>query len=276
MYSTLMVHLDLDDDNVRLLNITGDLAERFDADVIGIAACQTAMLIIGDGVGSAEIVDRDQARIKKKIGDAENAFREALQHRSPHLEWRSTESFGAPTEYIARQMRSADLLITGVNCRGSWLDPTRRVDTGGLVMQAGRPILIVPKAARQLLAKTILVGWKDTRETRRAVSDALPFLKTAKRVIVVEVVANERTIGEGRENVKDVAGWLERHDIPAEPLALSADDAFAPALGVIAHKEGADLIVAGAYGHTRLREWVLGGVTRNLLLDTNLCSLLSH
>ncbi|MGA9420797.1 MAG: universal stress protein [Rhodanobacteraceae bacterium] len=276
MYSTLMVHLEPDNDNASLLNITGDLAERFDADVIGIAACQTAMLVIGDGVGSAAFVERDQAEIKKKMGRTEKAFHEALQHRSPHLEWRSTETYGAPTEYIVRQMRSADLLITGVNHRGSWLDPTWRVDTGDLVMQAGRPVLIVPSVARHLLARTILVAWKDTRETRRALSDALPLLKTAKRAIVVEVVTSEEAIAEGRKNVQDVADWLERHDVSAEPLVRSADDEVAPPLGLIAQQEGADLVVAGAYGHTRLREWVLGGVTRNLLSDTNLCSLLSH
>lgn len=276
MYSTLMVNLELDKDNAVLLGITGDLAERFDADVVGIVASKPFSPMVGDGIVSAEVVGRDRAMIEAQIKDAEERFRTALQSRSPGLKWRSQLAYDAPAGYIAQQMRSADLLITGVGDRGSWLDPARHADTADLVMQIGRPTLIVPARARKLLAENILVGWKDTRETRRAVSDALPFLRTAKRVVVVEVVADDNVIPEGLKNTEEVCDWLERHDIAAKALALSADDKHAVPLDVIAEEEGADLIVVGAYGHSRMHEWMLGGVTRDRLENSDRCSLLSH
>ncbi len=276
MYSTLMVHLQLGKDNTALLDITGDLAERFDTDVIGIVACQPLSIVAGDDFVSPAAIDQDRNEITTQFKAAEDEFRNALQHRSRQLEWRSMLTYGAPTEYLALQMRSADLLITGVDYRGSWLDPTWRVDTADLIMQVGRPVLVVPARVQKLWARDILVGWKDTRETRRAVADALPFLMAAKRVVVVEFVANSGAIAAGCKNAQDVSDWLERHDVSAESLALVAEDDYAAALDAIAQKEGADLVVAGAYGHTRLHEWVLGGVTRDLLLQAERCSLLSH
>lgn len=275
MYSTLMVHLELDKDNTALLNITGDLAERFDADVVGIAARQPLPSVVGDGILSGEIIERDRAELAAQAKVVEARFRAALKNRSHGLEWRSELAYDAPTEYIVQQMRSADLLITGVDFRGTWLDAAWHVDTADLIMQLGRPVLVVPENVRNLAAENILVGWKDTRETRRAVSDALPFLKTAKRVVVAEVVADNSGVPDARRNTREVCEWLERHDIAAEPLAVDRGDYVAP-IDEIAQKEGADLIVAGAYGHNRFHEWVLGGVTRDLLQNSNLCSLLSH
>ncbi|MGA9341332.1 MAG: universal stress protein [Rhodanobacteraceae bacterium] len=276
MYSTLMVHLDLDKDNANLLDITGDLAERFDADVVGIVACQPVSVLVGDGFISTDVVEQERAQLTVQIEAAEKAFRAALEHRSRHLKWRSMLTYGPPTDYIVKQMRSADLLVTGVEYRGSWLDPSWHVDTADLIMQAGRPVLVVPERTRQLLARNILVGWKDSRETRRAVSDALPFLMAAERVVVVEVVADEAGIPDARANANDVCAWLERHDVLAQPLASATGDEYVVPLDEIARKEGADLIVAGAYGHSRLHEWVLGGVTRDLLLDSSRCFLLAH
>lgn len=275
MYSTLMVHLEMDKDNSAILGITGDLAERFDADVMGIVACQPMATVVGDGILSGEVIERDRADLAAQAKAVEASFRAALKHRSRGLEWRSQLNYDAPTEYIVQQMRGADLLVTGVDFRGSWLDATWHVDTADLVMQIGRPTLIVPAQARKLVANNILVGWKDTRETRRAVSDALPFLRTAKRIVVAEVVADDDGIPDGRRHTREVCDWLGRHDIEAEPIAVVADDDVAP-LDALARREGADLIVAGAYGHTRFHEWALGGVTRDLLRDSGRCSLLSH
>lgn len=275
MYSTLMVHLYRDQDNAALLDITADLAERFNADVVGIVAYQP-ILVAGNDALPASVIEHDRAEIVAQMEAAEKEFRAALQHGSRRLEWRSKLTYGAPTAYIVEQLRSADLLITGVDHRASWLDPTPRVDTADLVLQAGRPVLVVPAQTRQLVADNILVGWKDTGETRRAVSDALPFLRMAKRVVVAEVVANDAVMLEARQNTADVCSWLMKHKISAEPLVLAADDKYGFSLDAIAEDQGADLIVAGGYGHSRLRQWVLGGVTRDLLKHAERCALLSH
>jgi nucleotide-binding universal stress UspA family protein len=104
--------------------------------------------------------------------------------------------------------------------------------------------------------------------SRRAVAGA-------KRVTVVEI-APEEDLASARTHLEDVVGWLKRHDILAKPLASVAKRDDARQLDAIARELGADLVVAGAYGHSRMREWVLGGVTRDLLLGADRCSLVSH
>jgi nucleotide-binding universal stress UspA family protein len=121
----------------------------------------------------------------------------------------------------------------------------------------------------------VLIGWKDTREARRATLDALPILRKAARVTVVEI-ADEKGSLAGRTHLEDVACWLKSHGISAEQFVSPSSGDDAMRLNSIAQGHGVDLIVAGAYGHSRLREFVLGGVTHDLLLCANRCSFVSH
>ena len=269
-----MVHLELGRSNAGLLQIAGDLAERFRADVIGIAACQPMQIVYGDGFISGDIYEQDRQEVEKEMKSAEAEFRSALQTRAATLEWRSTVMFTLLSDYLAREARSADLVITGI-ASGDLFDSSRSVNTGDLVMRAGRPVLVVPSAASKVKLDRVVVGWKDTREARRAVSDALPLLKGASHVAVVEIAVEEE-LAAARTQIEDVAGWLNRHGIKAECLTSPSTGDDATALYAVAQDQGADVIVAGAYGHSRLREWALGGVTRDLLLRANWCSLLSH
>jgi nucleotide-binding universal stress UspA family protein len=273
-YATLMVHLELGHSNAGLLQIAGDLAERFHAGVIGIAACQPVQIVYADGYVSGELFEQDREEIDKETKEAEAEFRNAFQTRVGTLEWRSTVMFGSLSEYLAREARSADLVITGV-AAGDFFDASRRVNTSDLVMRVGRPVLIVPAAADKVTLERVVVGWKDTRETRRAALDALPLLKKAAHVAVVEIAA-EGELAAARAQLEDVVGWLKRHGVVAESIASASTGDDTTRLYAIAQEEGADVIVAGAYGHSRLREWVLGGVTRDLLLRADRCSLLSH
>jgi nucleotide-binding universal stress UspA family protein len=147
---------------------------------------------------------------------------------------------------------------------------------GDLVMQVGRPILIVPAAADKLKLERVVVFWKETREARRAAFDALPLLKKAVNVVVAEIAAEE-DLAAVRTHLEEVVGWLKRHGVVAEVLALPSTGDDATGLNAIAEEQGADIIVAGAYGHGRLREWAFGGVTSDLLLrPQDRCSLVSH
>ena len=273
-YATLMVHLELGRSNAGLLQIAADLAARFHASVIGIAACQPLQVIYGEGFVSGDLYEQDRQELDKEMKAAEAEFRSALQACAATLEWRSAVTFALLSDYLAREARSADLVITGV-ASGDLFDASRSVNSGDLVMRAGRPVLVVPATTGKVKLERILVGWKDTRETRRAVSDALPLLKNAAHVAVVEIAAEDELTA-ARSRLEDVAGWLKRHGIKAECLASPSTGDDATALYAVAQDQGADLIVAGAYGHSRLREWALGGVTRDLLLRANFCSLLSH
>ena len=142
-------------------------------------------------------------------------------------------------------------------------------------MQAGRPVLIVPTDKGDIDLERALVGWKDTRETRRAISDALPVLKQAAHVSLVEVAPDD-LLADARARLEDVAAWLMRHGIRSESLAVSSTGEDSARLQEIAQEQMADVIIAGAYGHSRVREWVLGGVTKDLLLRGDRCALVSH
>jgi nucleotide-binding universal stress UspA family protein len=135
---------------------------------------------------------------------------------------------------------------------------------------------IAPESVASLSPRHVAIAWKDVREARRAVRDALPFLQQAESVMIVEI----SEAGEGDRilrQIKDVVGYLTRRriDVIAErvrPAEVSVTDAL---LRLI-HDENINLVVAGAYGHSRLGEWVFGGVTRDLLAQSPVCCLVSH
>jgi nucleotide-binding universal stress UspA family protein len=121
-----------------------------------------------------------------------------------------------------------------------------------------------------------VIGWKDRREARRAVRDALPLLQDAGRVTIVEI-CNHGEEDAARNHMDDVARYLEHHRISGGPrVILHQNGSGAAALIRVAAEEGADLLVTGAYGHTRLGEWMFGGVTRDLLATSPICCLMSH
>jgi nucleotide-binding universal stress UspA family protein len=277
-YSTLMVHLQVGQPNGPVLLAAADLAERFDAGVIGVAACQPMQLVYSDGYIAGDAFEQDREEKEREVAAAESAFRAAFRDRSNVpgnvLEWRSTITLAPSCAWVVDQARCADLIVTGV-AAADFFDLSRRVDTGELLMQAGRPVLVVPPGAATPSLDHAMVAWKDTRETRRAVLDALPLLQRATRVSVVEAAAKEDMAG-ARQHVADVTAWLGRHGIAADAQAMHRDGDDAGQLDGLAQGRGADLVVAGAYGHSRVREWALGGVTRSLLLHANRCSLLSH
>lgn len=273
-YATLMVQLELGRSNAALLRIVENLAERFHAHVIGIGTCQPMQMVYIDGYVPGEVFQQDNEQRQQEIGQAEAEFRTALQARAGALEWRSSIHSGPLADYVARQARSADLVITGV-ASGTLFDSSRAVNTGDLIMQVGRPVLVVPTIAKQFKLERVVVGWKDTRESRRAVSDALPLLKASGHVTVVEIAAPD-AMAAARKHGEDVVAWLRQHGIQAQSVAQPTTGDDAVGLYTVAQDLGADLIVAGAYGHSRLVEWVLGGVTRDLLLRQDFCALLSH
>jgi nucleotide-binding universal stress UspA family protein len=153
---------------------------------------------------------------------------------------------------LAREARSADIVVTGVTKR-DFFDPSRHVNTVDLVMQLGRPVLIVPGTADKLSLNRAVVAWKDTRESRRAALDALPILKTATHVAVVEIAAEDKQ-SEARGRLADVVAWLKRHGIVAKPIVAAYTGDDATRLAAIAREQDADVVIAGAYGHSRLRE----------------------
>ena len=146
------------------------------------------------------------------------------------------------------------------------------VAAGALLMEVGRPVLVAPPGIERLAAKRVVVAWKDTREARRAVHDALPFLTRADEVLVAVVGPDA-----DREGAEDVAAYLSDHSVAVTThLLRSPEVSAADEILRFAGREEADLVVMGAYGHSRLREWIFGGATRDVLQTTPVCCLMSH
>ena len=274
-YKTLMVHLELDGKNSGLLDIAAVLADRFNAGVIGIAACQPFRILYDEGYTAGDMMVADRAEITREIAAAEAEFRQASKGRVKKVEWRSSITYEPLASYIAEEARAADLIITRPDRGASMLDNTRRVKIGDLALEAGRPLLIVPEGISSLRLYNAFVAWKDEREARRAVADALPLLRLAKNVTVLEA-ASKAAQSRAHDRVVDVARWLEGHDITAEPVTTTLSGSDAADLYSEMIKRGCDFLVAGAYGHSRMGEFVFGGVTRDMLLDPQYCVLLSH
>lgn len=275
-YAKLMVHLELGRSNAALLNVACDLAERAQASVIGIAACQPLMTTaFAGGFISGEAIELDRGEIESEAKEAQAEFRALLDGRVEALEWRCMETPTPLADYFAREARGVDLILTAPDRGGALLPDTRRVNIGDLVMRVGRPVIIVPTHAKGLQLDRVLVAWKDSREARRAALDALPLLEITGHVTVVEVASKEDEEA-ASTRLMDVAAWLKLHGILAETMVAPSNGDAVAALAAVARDQHADVLVAGAYGHSRLREWTFGGVTADLLLDPLRCVLLSH
>ena len=275
-YATVMVSLALDQPNEARLEAAGQIAERFDAGIIGIVASQfSPPLYFTSGEQAQNLIDQGQATIKKRMSELEGQFREATKNRAKHVEWRCAIDF--PARYILQQARCADIIVSGGD-KAAFSDPFALASPKDLVMQAGRPLLVVPDTFNWFDLRSVLVAWKDTAEARRAIADSLPMLRKAKDVVVAEILEQGGSQSAAVSRVRDVVAWLSRHGVSASHLVpdINEDRDAIFQLDTIAADVDAGVIVAGAYGHSRFRELILGGVTQHLITQSTRCVLLSH
>jgi nucleotide-binding universal stress UspA family protein len=273
--ASVMVSLGLDQSNDARLELAGQLAEQFGAAVIGTAAAQFSPLYFTDGDMAERLIEQGEAAIRKRLAELESEFRQALRNRScKSVEWRSALDF--PTRFALREARSADIIVTGGRAP-ALSDAFTFPNPKDLAMQAGRPVLLAPDGAGWIDLRTVVVAWKDTPAARRAISDALPLLLKAKNVVIAEIPEGHDERRAAEANVADVAAFLLRHGIVATTRVPETRGRGVTAeLDAVAQDLAAGLIVAGAYGHSRFRELVLGGVTEHLVTQSHRCVLLSH
>jgi nucleotide-binding universal stress UspA family protein len=186
--------------------------------------------------------------------------------------WRG--GIGDPTRLLALHARAADLIVIGPPEHGRD-DRLRTVDAAAVVLSSGRPILVASAELAAPAASSVLVAWRDTREARRAVVDALPFLVGADEVLALTLEDEDQETA--RDSGADLVRFLRKHGIRArcDVVGVGASDG-AGALAAAAAEIGADLVVSGGYGRSRLREWAFGGMTRSLLRDNSLNRLMSN
>lgn len=272
-YNTVLVHLDIDHPSVARIRIASQLAEDFEADLIGFCACDTYMppSVAVEGGFEAQFFAQQRDDIQRHLEEARARFDEVTGD-SERASWRGL--VGDPTRLLADHARAADLIVTGVGESGVLSDGYRSVDIGSLVLSAGRPVLLLAPGKSTFEAERVLVGWKNTREARRAVSDALPVLRRASDVLVTAVEEGNRE--EMTDSVADVVRFLMKHGVKARSEVLSSSKHVGEVLIETAHAMQAGLIVSGGFGHSRVREWAFGGATRTMISDESIHRLLSN
>jgi nucleotide-binding universal stress UspA family protein len=271
---TILVHVTNDEHGARNLDVACRLAERFDAHVTGLHVMYLDVVPAYDSPYvqvPLEILEFKREVDQKNADGAKAIFDKRLAQTGLSNEWRVAS--GEIVLELAHQSRYADLTVV------SNLDPEEAPVSiatlpADLVLASGLPVLGVPTVAPgTTVGKRILVAWTASPESARAVHDAMPLLKAADSVDILVVGKNEpdRLLG------ADIATHLARHGVKAEVEQVEAVNTPVEDIilsSVKAH--GADLIVAGAWGHSRLREWVLGGVTKYLLGNAAVPLFLSH
>ena len=273
-YATVMVSLALDESNEARLEAAGQIAERFDSGIVGVAAAQfSPPVYFTSGEQAQNLIDQGRALIEKRMSELEVQFREATKNRAKYVEWRCAIDF--PARYILQEARCADIIVSGGQSN-AFSDPFALASPKDLVMQAGRPLLIAPDNVSWLDLRSVLMAWKDTPEARRAIAYSLPMLRKAKEVNVAEIVEAGDSRSAAVSRVRDVVTWLSRHGVSASEVVPENGGDVIAQLDAIAANVGAGVVVAGAYGHSRFRELILGGMTQHLMTQSSRCVLLSH
>ncbi|MCF4128789.1 universal stress protein [Methylobacterium sp. SyP6R] len=268
--SSILVSVDLGAACADRIQLAAGLAARCEARLVGVAACPVPLVVPArDGMAAERLADAEEKRAHERLAAAKALFeREAGAAAKRGWRW----NLAPPLATLAEQARIADLVIVGRQGPADGDPSPMGVSPGPLLMEVGRPVLLVPPGLERLVPRRVVVAWKDTREARRAVHDALPLLVGAERTAVVAVGPDAHHGG-----AEATAQYLSGHGVAAtthllpSPALSAADEVLR-----FCEREGADLLVTGAYGHSRLREWAFGGVTRDILRTTPLCCLMSH
>lgn len=273
--STILVHLADDDHNHQRLGVAWRLARHHDAHLVGLFIT-TPLGLASAGLGrgaSAVLLEEAVKAARKRAETLRQEYEDFCDSHSIGFEWIVEE--GDHLDLLARHAHTADLIVTSQPVNEHLEDYFRLRLPEELVMTASIPVLMVPVNYErdETVGKSVLVAWKGSREAVRAVRNALGIMKKADKVVVV-------TVGPSAEDALSetaIVGYLRRHGIEAEARNVDeGEDGVSKTLLDVASDEGSDLIVMGAYGHSRLREVVMGGVTRRLLRDSPLPLFMTH
>lgn len=268
----ILVHVDRHDGCQNRLAVAVALARAWEARLIGMAvAPDPEMAKVGPIAANLQGLLRDAMAESKAAAAAQ--FKKAVARAPIDSEFRF--ELGAAEDCIARQACYADLTLVGQTDPDEdvkeWLDHSVPLTVGG-------PVLVVPYiGCKDFNAQRPLVAWNGTREAARAVKDGLPFLRRAQVVDVLSVAAAETDVEQARSDSTDMCAFLSRHGVRVEGHnTLASDIEVGDLILSRAADFGSDLLVMGAYGHSRFREVILGGVTRTVLTSMPVPVLLAH
>jgi len=271
--AAIMVHVDFDDHAEDRIRVAAEIAGRFHSALIGVAGWPLRRkLMVQNSVVDFEPGEEGRRRILAQLDQLGETFRRCAGANPRGVEWRSFANF--PGEVIAREARAADLVVLGRDLLPG--DAYHTFDPGSVVLAAGRPVLILPDETRHLQTSRVLIAWKDTREARHAVRDALPFLKEAESVHIAAVSPLELEES-AHQQVADVARYLVHHRVAVGGQIVSATaEAAGHVLLRFAKEQKTRFDRCRRLGRARLSEWVFGGVTRDLLMTSKIPCFFSN
>ncbi len=275
-YKTILVHLDTDKRVAERIDLAIRLADTFDSHLVGLFALSAPRIPSYALAEAGPVVVEVEARHRAEATrNAEVMFKSETARHGRSAEWRATQRDALAAATLSA--RYADLVVIGQHEPGnsSGVTPDFAEE---LVLSAGRPVLLVPYAGHfAQVGRRILVAWNAGQEAARAVTDALPLLTRASTVQVVAFNPAEAGDDHGDIPGADIGLVLARHGVKVSVAQQQSEevDIGNQLLSRAADVE-ADLIVMGAYGHSRVRELVLGGVTRTLLDTMTVPVLMSH
>ncbi len=276
---TIVVCLNAVERADELLKLACDLAVRQDAHLIGLYVIPGVQYysVPGDIHGAVDINQEQRIYYESKTDTVHQKFVDMARKASIVGEWRCVQS---ENHLMARcaidHCMRADLVVAGQSPEDSF-DCHEPEFAERLIMECGRPVIVVPHTGTfNSIATHIIIGWNNSAEAARASADAIPLLAKAEQATIVCVNPNESAAGEDLPGA-ELATMLSRHGVTVQTEVItSAGDGTGEALLRKASDVGADLIVTGAYGHSRLREYIFGGVTRFLLKRATVPVLMSR
>jgi nucleotide-binding universal stress UspA family protein len=270
----ILVHVEPGETGERRLRYSLSLARSYEARLTGISVRPSpnavAFSVMGDGQAYAALSEACEETCLK----ARTLFEKTTAGSGVVVDWQ--EGNGVPAQVIAAEAACADLLILGKNNQDDPSGPLYDVRPADVVLACGRPVLIAPnRPPEEFHARRVLLAWKSGAQAARAAHDALPLMVGAEEVIVAEIVSNGSTF-DYEVSGDMMADHLRMHDLKVAAIRIGQSGDAGDLLIGAAQSRACDLIVAGAFGHSRTREWVLGGVTRTLLDAETPPLLLSH
>jgi nucleotide-binding universal stress UspA family protein len=277
-YKTILVIVDNGPRAAQNVRVALNLAKTFEARVTGLYAATLPTGVVGFDGGYAP---DPYAMLSKQLAAQADGARaifeaEVAKVQGVFTEWR--QQVGSAVTAVCVNARYHDLVVIG-QYQPEYPQPGTPVDLVETVtMGAGRPVLVVPYAGQfDHLGQNVLIGWDAGREATRAVTDALPILRRAQRTTVMTVGPEISETAHGESSGSDIALFLARQGVKVEVKRE-------PGIGLnvgglmlsVAADMGTDLIVMGLYGHSRLRELMLGGASRTILQTMTVPILMSH
>jgi nucleotide-binding universal stress UspA family protein len=251
------------------------IAATFGAHITGISFVYEPVIPDGTlGGVPVDLIELQRAENSKAANEAVSRFDAAVKKAGISAETRILDAtFGSAATRFAQIARRFDLAVVGQAQRERGASDELMIE--GALFESGRPVVVVPYIQRRgLTLERVLACWDGSRTAARAIGDAMPFLERAKAVDIV-IVAEERKSEE--MTGANMSAHLARHGVPASIKRMAKGDiGIENVLLSYAADSGADFMVMGGYGHSRLREFILGGVTRGILASMTVPVLMSH